>query len=435
MVKTSCGWQGVGKKMREFRINNHKVRREEDSSIVSATLEYPDGEYDLYFKANVPSLSSTMEPLLAASLLPAMKLGTNLHLPGPVSPKILAGVNQIQEIFRVWDKNLTPVSIKTKDGTPHAFSAGRGVACFFSGGVDSFYTILKHREEITHLVLVRGFDIHLEDDDVWARVSGPLREAAKELGKPLIEVETNVQRFSAPFLHWTNYFGSAMASVSLLLSPWFEKIYIPAGSTFNDLHPWGSHPLIDPLWGTEDLTIVHDGCEATRVEKVKLISSSETVLKYLRVCFQNRKDEYKDIYNCGRCEKCIRTKISLYLVGVLYQCATFDHDIDLKAIAQMPILNYKIFTFAMENLEFAEKTGADQVLIQAIRNSLKDGVNGVNVTNTDLGDVISSINILNAENTMLKKQVQEIYGSDSWRITAPLRVIADILRNILRKSS
>ena len=36
-----------------------------------------------------------------------------------------------------------------------------GVACFFSGGLDSFHTHLKHREEVTHIIFVYGFDIAL----------------------------------------------------------------------------------------------------------------------------------------------------------------------------------------------------------------------------------------------------------------------------------
>ncbi len=46
-----------------------------------------------------------------------------------------------------------------------------GIACFFSGGVDSFYTLLKHREEITHIIFVHGFDIALEDHSLRAQAS------------------------------------------------------------------------------------------------------------------------------------------------------------------------------------------------------------------------------------------------------------------------
>ena len=40
--------------------------------------------------------------------------------------------------------------------------------------------------------------------------------------------------------------------------------------TYAHLGPLGSHPLLDPLWSSEDVELVHDGCEATRLDKLAL---------------------------------------------------------------------------------------------------------------------------------------------------------------------
>jgi hypothetical protein len=39
--------------------------------------------------------------------------------------------------------------------------------------------------------------------------------------------------------------------------------------------------------GTERLEIVHDGCEATRVEQAGHVAQSELALNHLRVCYQD----------------------------------------------------------------------------------------------------------------------------------------------------
>jgi hypothetical protein len=37
--------------------------------------------------------------------------------------------------------------------------------------MDSFYMLLKHRAEITHIIFVHGFDIDLEDRELRAQAS------------------------------------------------------------------------------------------------------------------------------------------------------------------------------------------------------------------------------------------------------------------------
>jgi hypothetical protein len=275
---------------------------------------------------------------------------------------------------------------------------------------------------------VQGFDVRAVDQDVWDRISPPVRAAARELGKPLVEVSTNVQPFTEPFLHWNYTCGSAMASVALLLAPLFSKVYIAASSTYTHLFPFGSHPLLDPLWSTEALEIVHDGCEATRIDKAALISTNETALKYLRVCYQNRNDQ-RDVYNCGRCEKCIRTKINLHLVGALDRCATLDHTLDLEAIAHLPIHPAEARPLVEDNLEAAERLGADPALIRALRQALDRPEPEIKPA-PEVALVDPALGRLSQENSALRATIQAIQSSHSWRVTAPLRRVGNVVRGL-----
>ena len=386
---------------------------EDGRFCISALLDGASQPFELYFKTSEGPLSSGIEPFVAAALLPAMKLGAPLYLPGAASCKLLAGVTVIQEIFHSWFPDLTRISIQPQSSPTPPAAPTRQIASFFSGGVDSFYTLLKHRDEIDKLILVHGFDFHLKDQSVRDRVSRAMRDAARELGKPLIEVETNVQQFSEQFLHWNLYHGAALASVALLLSPLCGKVYVPSTHTYADAFPWGSHPLVDPLWGTENQSIAHDGCESTRVEKVRYISMSNTALKYLRVCYQNRKPEWKDAYNCGQCEKCLRTKVNLFAVGSLDRCATLEHSFDLEEIASMPLTNENAAVYVRENLEAARALNADTALIRALEQSLD------RYARPEAAG-------LQEENSALKATLDAIYRSTSWRVTAPLRKLKAI---------
>ena len=111
------------------------------------------------------------------------------------------------------------------------------------------------------------------------------------------------------------YHGAGLAAVAYALAPVHRKVIIASSYASADLHPWGSPPLLDPLWSTESLEIVHDGGE-TRLEKLRGLAGHPEGLALLRVCWENA-----DENNCGRCEKCLRTMLELRALGVEFTAA------------------------------------------------------------------------------------------------------------------
>ena len=119
----------------------------------------------------------------------------------------------------------------------------------------------------------------------------------------------------------------------------------PAGSVPSDLRAIDSFGRgtntvgLEPCAGRplehETTTFIHDGTEATRLKKViSQIARSPLALEHLRVCFANE----KSAYNCGQCDKCLRTMINLYVAGVLEQSSTFPHHIDPDLVAAIPTI-------------------------------------------------------------------------------------------------
>ncbi len=182
-----------------------------DADRVSVSITLDGREHHLWFAASGEDLGREEDFLLPLGLFPAMVTGSRLKLPGEISPRLLSAVPKIQDIFRLWGdeywggrySGLQRITVDAEvRGGP--MERASGVACFFSGGVDSFYTLLKHREEITHIIFVHGFDISLEQHELRAQASRMAYEVSREWGKSLIEVETNLRSFSDASVGWVH---------------------------------------------------------------------------------------------------------------------------------------------------------------------------------------------------------------------------------------
>lgn len=344
---------------------------------VSVSISTGSRVYPVWFRVSGESPGRETDFLLPLTLFPAMISGSRLKLPGEVSLRLLSAVPEIQDMLYLWGadywggklQDLQRVAVDSEARSERVDRA-LGVACLFSGGVDSFYTLLKHREEVTHIIFVHGFDIALEDQVLGAQASRMAREVARELGKTLIEVETNIRWFSDTMVGWEKYHGAAMASVALLFQRRFRKVLIASSHTYGGLAPWGSHPMLDPLWSTEATEIKHDGSEARRVEKMRYISEYELPMQWLRVCFKNP----NGVYNCGRCGKCLLTRITLRTVGALERCKTLPGDLDLEEVASVDLVNYlnnqSRRAAVRQNLRTLERLGTEPDLAQALREVL-----------------------------------------------------------------
>jgi pimeloyl-ACP methyl ester carboxylesterase len=334
-------------------------------TAVSAELVTAARRFPFRHEVEGAPVAQGVEPWVAASLLLAMRTGeSTLRVPAPCSPRLLAGLARIQEIFHVWDRRFRPVVVEAPAGaSPSSAGGGRGVACFFSGGVDSFYTALKHGDGITALVFVEGWDPPLADLVQRRAAAAAVAAMAGALGKPLVRVVTNLAPVVDSVLPWRFYQGAALASIALLLAPGFHRVLIPATHSYADLYPLGTHPLVDPLWSTEATELVHDGCEATRSERVARIARHPAALRWLRVCWEAR----DGAANCGTCEKCLRTMIGLRLAGALERCSAFTRPLDLDAVAAMDVRSVHARAYAVDNLRAAEASGEHPDLVAALR--------------------------------------------------------------------
>ena len=322
--------------------------------------------YRIYFRTHDDAvLTANTEAFVSCALLPCMKSGGgDLAIAGEISAKYLSALPVIQDIFCKWDTSLQRVRVKNAVPVKRGGSTGRRVGVFFSGGVDSFYTLLKHQAEITDLIFI---DMWQDNPVLRDKISTKIREVASAFGKNIIAIETNVRELLRPYVKWGPLgHGSVLAATGHLLSPFFERIYIAASLTYADLLPWGSHPVLDHWWSSEAVEFVHDGCEANRIEKVGRLSDCDIALKNLRVCWRNP----GSAYNCGRCEKCLRTMINLQVHNALDRCTAFDEELDIRRVSKIIIKKKAIRAVMQQNLDELNKSQGNEELKKALQKAL-----------------------------------------------------------------
>lgn len=328
------------------------VKQGADSTKVLASV---DGRQLHFMFDGCVRIADPASALLACCVYPAMVLGRPLQLHGenPVSPALCAQLVDFQEICLQWWPELHRVSVEATMGDD-SLSPGTYRGSMFSGGIDSFYTYLCKEDELTHIVFAGGLDIAVDETERFERSVQYYRDFARSRGKKLISLWTNIKNFF-PDVSMAVHHGQVLAAFGIMLG--FTRTYIPASHTYAELAPWGSHPLTDPLLSTEVTTTVHHGALPRR-EKVRRVGQDTQCMSMLRVC--NSSDEY----NCGVCEKCLRTRMSLRLLGL--RSATLEPLDDLRSIKALRLFSDSDLTFWQDNLVLALEAG-DRDAQRAIR--------------------------------------------------------------------
>jgi hypothetical protein len=338
-------------------------------SGVRGTIDVAGEPFEVWFRVAGAPVEATAEAFTAMVLPVAMDRGLAIEAPGPLTESFVAGLAGWQSVFASWyPDRLASVPVRARRRRPRPASRRR--ACFFTGGVDSFFSALRHLDALDALVFVHGFAVPLvELPDLRSEVTSGVRVAAAELGQPLVEVETNLHDFSdAMGSPWgTTFHGVALAAVAHLLSPAFGEMVAGATHSFANLFPWGSHPLTDPLLSGDRLRLVHDGCDTDRVEKAIAIGGSDVAMRHLRVCWENR----NGTYNCGRCGKCIRTQIALRIAGCLEACETLPDTIDLNDVRSMAVGDVNTLAFLAMPMIHLRELGTEPDLLAACEENLR----------------------------------------------------------------
>lgn len=354
-----------------FQIGTPAIHQDDHGLTVEAELNYDEVSPVVWFRVPekyAPDEQTIGDAFLASMLPVAMARGEDMVIDAPVSAKLLEGIETIQSTLFSWYPDvLKRVSITAAAEVSVAPTGSKTFSCF-SGGVDSFSTLIKNRDSIDTLAFVEGFDIPLANIVLSRRVKETVHAVAADFGKDVAILSTNLKTFTDKEVNWAFVaHGAALASVGHILQRHFGTMLVPSTHSLEQMFPWGSHVLLDHHWSTDRLSVVHDGAEDSRVEKTLALADDPSAQKHLRVCWQNRGP-----YNCGTCEKCLRTMTALEFMGVLDKFAVFPEVPLAQAVGALKIVNLNAMEFRVENLQYAEAQGIKSPLVDALAASIED---------------------------------------------------------------
>jgi hypothetical protein len=185
----------------------------------------------------------------------------------------------------------------------------------------------------------------------------------------VVPLATNARDFLRPF-DWDRYgFGLMQAAVTAALAEALHTMFVPSGGRpFAEMavKPFSGGPEVLAHWSSGPVEIVYDPLHVTRAEKIRYLASSPLALAHLRVCWENRDGRY----NCGRCEKCLRTMLSLRVAGGLGRCATLPARIDPLALLALhaPPKERRYWHLVIAELRGA---GVEPELVEAVEQMLR----------------------------------------------------------------
>lgn len=302
------------------------------------------------------------DPFLVLALTCAMTNDFNIQCDAPVTDTLYFNLSRY----------LIPTVSRFKEGrceieiSCHTASAPEnagGVACGFSGGVDSWYTALKNLEpggdkfRLTHLMMHNG-GVQPFDDEKNQMLKG----IAAELGLIPLYIRSNYYSSMYPLIR------SSCDTLDWLAYPFVLRKLFRVFNFSSDIpiNIFSADSLLPSLLSSEDLMIYYSGMETLgRIEKVDYIIKhklSSIVMKNIRVCNSVSHERFTGSKNCVRCQKCIRTLFEMYALGMLkYAGACFNVNLFEKNIS---LLWHKLYSDVHEREWFipeiekqAEKNG------------------------------------------------------------------------------
>ena len=262
---------------------------------------------------------------LIAMLVYGLKNKHDITCEAPVTEELLYKLKEIliPTMVRSDTRNY-PVKIQadiapTLDKLHFDKRCGGGVGTGLSCGVDSFYTVLKHmnsdypNQDLTHIAVfdIGGFhglykDVPLVKKKVFNRAA----IVTKKIDLPLVRLESNFQHVIPMDNLYVHTYRDTMAIYAL--QKLWRVYYYASGFSFREfslennsnVDPAHFELLLLDCFSTAGLKIFSDGSEGDRNDKIDFIADNALAQKYLHVCI-NRE------FNCGVCEKCLRTLFAL----------------------------------------------------------------------------------------------------------------------------
>jgi hypothetical protein len=199
-----------------------------------------------------------------------------------------------------------------------------------------------HPRRISAGIAVSGFDCVTPTQ--YAQLLERAHAVGQAAGIEVLDVATNIAEVARwphptrPFAAFSlrEYHVCILAAVAHALAGHISSVSIASTGASLDLmfqQAWGSHPLLDPLYGCSSMRIFHENGTMLRLQKLRVVAGWDVAMKNLLICSKWDRTEL----NCGRCEKCVRTMAELITLGKLESSPFRGHSVSSEAVRSLTL--------------------------------------------------------------------------------------------------
>ena len=280
------------------------------------------GNQSFYVKIPLSEKSSITElsdPWLNILIFKMMAVGGDFYINGTASESLVSNLEMFSFIWNKWcPDRYKPVHIIPKTLKTDIIRPGNNrLITAFSGGLDAAYTAYKYKNGLQNgrkyvydtCVMIHGADIPVSDKRQFDAAFASAKKMTDDLHLKLIPVITNYRSYNCM---WGFEFGAIISGILSFFSKKFAFGAATDASVDNFSYPWGMNLISDRFLSSYNFQFISDGMEHNRIERISMIKNWSACINNLRVCWENN-DKSK---NCGKCEKCIRTKLELLCLGI-----------------------------------------------------------------------------------------------------------------------
>lgn len=313
-------------------IEKPYITRTISHAVLNCKIRYPSehetfSEYLLYYKVPIKYkkylVTERCDAFIVAVLPQAMLYGYDIECKIPMSERLYFQLTTMQ--FPAIDNYMKQWSgIQIFAPLSHTgLSSAEQTGLAFSAGIDAFYSLKLTSQTASphyhpnYLVFLKvgatGSKGGEKEESLYQIRKNRIQEFAKKYDYPLLEITSNLTEFlEEKNVHSHTY---RSASAILAVQKLFSVFYYSSGmelTEFSISHRFcGAYDLLTlQSLSTENTQFYSTGLAASRIQKVHGIAEYEPSYEYLDSCLNRRQP------NCT-CEKCKRTRLELYAMGIL----------------------------------------------------------------------------------------------------------------------
>src|SRR5258708_357218 len=289
-------------------IRNLAATRRGTNKCMTASVVWEDTdlpEQSVYFEIeDVGGRSAGLRPSADAFLCACfpsavLRMERRVRVEDTPCPMLVEGLRKAHAWWSRWGgvPPVAPVIEARPRPVGSTLDAPRGATAFLSGGVDSLHLMIRNRQlyraddpaYIRQALFIHGFDIGKRPSDPeeqrFELIRRRLNLVATDAGFRIISCRTNLRRLPTVPGYWMyRQNGAALAAVghAAAIRPTF--LFLSATYNIGNAMPFGSHPALDGVYSTQKVTLIHEDLLATRIEKLRNLSTWPAALEAIRVC-------------------------------------------------------------------------------------------------------------------------------------------------------